>query len=333
MALARCVYAAPKLALLDDPLSALDAATAAACVDALFGEGGALAGAATLLVTHAAHVLRRADRIVCLDAAGDVAFDGTWPEAERAASETPDDPALAPLVAARARGLSRDDVEVDVEGEDPRTALETKKLDRDGSLMTEERRQEGYASASTWWTWARAAGGAKFLFLQFLCLALDRACGAARKTSPSRQDSMVASPSRQARRFASPSRQARPDHRPGKSNVASPSCHILTARAPPRGMRRRRLAAAPRGAGRRLAAAARGQSGPMVDSRAQELRRDGVVAREVGGRAAPARGRLRNDVSGAERRRFRGALALGARLLCLRGAEHRFLWASDAVGF
>ena len=86
LALARCVYAAPKLCLLDDPLSALDASTGKRCFDALLGDRGVLRDAAGVLVTHGTHYLRRADSIIVLDVDGGVAFEGTWPEAERAAA-------------------------------------------------------------------------------------------------------------------------------------------------------------------------------------------------------------------------------------------------------
>ena len=180
VAIARCVYARPKLALLDDPLSALDAATASACFDALFkrGSGALRDGAATVLVTHSTHFLHRADKVVVLDAAGDVALAGTWKEAAARAAERPDDPALAPVVAAAK--------EVEAEEEPGALPVAAEVVDeadvdvapkaRAAALMTKEAREVGVASARTWWTWARAAGGVPFLALQFLTLALDRAC-------------------------------------------------------------------------------------------------------------------------------------------------------------
>ena len=62
-----------------------------ACFDALLGDRGVLRDAAVVLVTHGTHYLRRADRIIVLDVDGGVAFQGTWPEAERAAATRPDD--------------------------------------------------------------------------------------------------------------------------------------------------------------------------------------------------------------------------------------------------
>ena len=63
-------YAAPRLCLLDDPLSALDASTGKRCFDALLGDRGVLREAAVVLVTHGTHYLRRADRIIVLDVDG-----------------------------------------------------------------------------------------------------------------------------------------------------------------------------------------------------------------------------------------------------------------------
>ena len=174
LALARCVYAAPKLVLLDDPLSALDASTGKRCFDALLGERGALRGAAVVLVTHGTHYLRRADRIIVLGIDGGVAFQGTWPEAELAAAKRPNDAALAPLVAARSRGLSQDD---NVEVADIIVRATRRKSDSvDATLMTAEAREAGVARAGTWWIWAKSAGGWWFLLGQVLTLTLDRAC-------------------------------------------------------------------------------------------------------------------------------------------------------------
>ncbi len=54
MALARCVYARPAVALLDDPLSAVDPRVGRHLFGAAIGPGGLLAGCGTtrLLVTH-----------------------------------------------------------------------------------------------------------------------------------------------------------------------------------------------------------------------------------------------------------------------------------------
>mmetsp|Transcript_21675 Transcript_21675/g.73435 ORF Transcript_21675/g.73435 Transcript_21675/m.73435 type:complete len:1108 (-) Transcript_21675:33-3356(-) len=75
--LARCVYANSDLALLDDPLSALDATLASFVFDRLFDrESGALNGTAVVLVTHALQYARRADHVVLLDETGRIVYAG-----------------------------------------------------------------------------------------------------------------------------------------------------------------------------------------------------------------------------------------------------------------
>ncbi|KAH8098412.1 ATPase [Aureococcus anophagefferens] len=112
VAIARCVYARPRVAVLDDPLSA-----------------------PTLLT---APLLRRA-------------VQAREADAPEAVEEDAPAAALDEVVVATAAGKPR-------------------------ALMTKEAREEGVASAATWWTWAKAAGGVPFLATQFATLALDRAC-------------------------------------------------------------------------------------------------------------------------------------------------------------
>jgi ABC-type multidrug transport system fused ATPase/permease subunit len=88
LALARAVYAAPAIALLDDPLSALDARVAAAVFDGCIdSRTGALAGATRVLVTHARQFLPRCDRVAVLRG-GRLAHLGT--PAELAAAGVPE---------------------------------------------------------------------------------------------------------------------------------------------------------------------------------------------------------------------------------------------------
>ncbi|KAH8062179.1 ATPase [Aureococcus anophagefferens] len=138
------------------------------------GSGALRETAATVLVTHGTHFLHRADKVVVLDADGDVAFAGTC--AARRAAERPDDPALAPIVAAAREADAPEAVEEDA----PAAALDevvvATAAGKPRALMTKEAREEGVASAATWWKWAKAAGGVPFLATQFATLALDRAC-------------------------------------------------------------------------------------------------------------------------------------------------------------
>jgi hypothetical protein len=121
------------LALLDDPLGALDASTAFAVFNALFGAprtptkegcdndglsqvvghgggggGGVLRCGGTVLVTHAAHLLSRPEisRVVLLEADGKgrskVAFNGSWADLKTAALVAKPRSPLAELMAAAA---------------------------------------------------------------------------------------------------------------------------------------------------------------------------------------------------------------------------------------
>lgn len=81
IALARCVYARPKVAILDDVLSALDASTGKLIFERLFDSSGGketlLSDSAVILVTHAAHFLSRVDKILVLFN-GESKFIGDW---------------------------------------------------------------------------------------------------------------------------------------------------------------------------------------------------------------------------------------------------------------
>ncbi|KAH8074066.1 ATPase [Aureococcus anophagefferens] len=136
VAIARCVYARPRVAVLDDPLSSLDASSCS-----------------TPTATSPS---------------------ARGPRPRRA--ERPDDPALAPIVAAAKEADAPEAVEEDA----PAAALDevvvATAVGKPRALMTKEAREEGVASAATWWKWAKAAGGVPFLATQFATLALDRAC-------------------------------------------------------------------------------------------------------------------------------------------------------------
>lgn len=79
VALARAVYSDPDVALLDDPLAAVDAATAQELVRSAVGPGGALSRALRVLATNQMWVLPLCDRVVVLDG-GRVAEQGTFAE-------------------------------------------------------------------------------------------------------------------------------------------------------------------------------------------------------------------------------------------------------------
>lgn len=84
LSIARCVYAQPSIALFDDVLSALDAATGKKIFDNLFDTSTnnperLLSNSAVVLVTHATHFLSRVDCITVL-LRGSSIFSGTWDE-------------------------------------------------------------------------------------------------------------------------------------------------------------------------------------------------------------------------------------------------------------
>jgi ATP-binding cassette subfamily B protein len=76
VALARALLAGPRVLLLDDPLSAVDARTEAGILDAI---ERAAAGRTLLLVTHRVAAAARCDRVVVLDE-GKVVEAGTHAE-------------------------------------------------------------------------------------------------------------------------------------------------------------------------------------------------------------------------------------------------------------
>lgn len=83
VSLARCVYSQSDIVLLDDILSALDAATGKMIFDTLLDSAGPsndlLKNSAVILVTHSTHFLSRMDHILVLSK-GKSIFYGTWKE-------------------------------------------------------------------------------------------------------------------------------------------------------------------------------------------------------------------------------------------------------------
>ncbi|KAJ7669760.1 P-loop containing nucleoside triphosphate hydrolase protein [Mycena rosella] len=85
-AIARAVYARADLILLDDVFSALDGETEAHVFASLFGPDGILKGKTTVLVTHGAHHLPRADRVVVMDS-GSITHFGSFEEVRDAGAK------------------------------------------------------------------------------------------------------------------------------------------------------------------------------------------------------------------------------------------------------
>ena len=104
--LARCAFAHADVALLDDPLAAVDPRVAAQLFERCVARGGALGGAARVLVTHQVQFLPLCDRIAVMRG-GRLAALGTWAELAplglpelAVADGAADEPAAAPLATA-----------------------------------------------------------------------------------------------------------------------------------------------------------------------------------------------------------------------------------------
>jgi len=187
VSLARLAYSRPQIAILDDPLSALDATTGRAVFSRLFDEeGGLLARAASVLVTHANAVLPRVHRIMVMgggrDDLGRVVFQGTWKELGTFEGETEEDKSFLESV----RGGDTDDAaastnstlqreSIPIESETTSSPSSSCPPIKKTSLMTVEEREHGLASLQIWLTWFRYAGGFPFLAILASFLFLDRA--------------------------------------------------------------------------------------------------------------------------------------------------------------
>ena len=177
VSLARLAYGRPDIALLDDPLSALDAGTAKRVFQNLF-EGRLLSKSACILVTHASHFLNRVDRIlVVVD--GRARFLGTWTEL-LSFNESNDKKTLVAIEHLRAsvqeeeNGDSSNDAAL-VSSKSMHTAqIDAKKFEEKESLMTAEEREHGLSSFRTWLLWFKHAGGVPFFFILVLLLTADR---------------------------------------------------------------------------------------------------------------------------------------------------------------
>ena len=194
MSLARVAYSAPDVAILDDPLSALDAGTGKKVFERLFkpsGGNGLFSNTAVVLVTHASHFLNLVDSILVL-VNGKSVFVGEWNEL---ADCHPSDPNEADAIEA-----IRTSVQEDHSDEGPVTqnhpsssktaevaksnvatdinrsvkAKDTSNTDDDGKIMSVEERKYGLSDMSTWLSWFRYAGGPFFFAMIVISMAFDR---------------------------------------------------------------------------------------------------------------------------------------------------------------
>lgn len=170
VALARAVFSRSDVVLLDDCFSALDATTASAVFDSLFGHDGtpgALKDCATVLATHSLQFLPRVDRLLVMTD-GSPSFYGTWAELQALEQENADD--VLELIQQSSHG---DDNE--------RSNSSTRKLKKsknltedDGIIMTVEEREYGVSSLKVWARWFDNAGGWVYIITQTVFLVFDR---------------------------------------------------------------------------------------------------------------------------------------------------------------
>jgi len=193
VSIARVVYSKPDLAILDDPLSALDAGTSRKIFDQVLKspDPELLGSSATVLVTHASHFLHRVDQIMVL-AGGKAAFLGSWEELTRFVStDSTTESAIDVIknaVQEKAEDKDRAGSDKDVDDvvtpsatdtlkEGIVTAIHVSKSGEDaesGKLIEAEQREHGLSSIRTWFLWFRHAGGLTYVFVLILALGIDR---------------------------------------------------------------------------------------------------------------------------------------------------------------
>uniref|UniRef100_A0A7S2UQH5 ABC transporter domain-containing protein n=1 Tax=Attheya septentrionalis TaxID=420275 RepID=A0A7S2UQH5_9STRA len=184
VSLARVAYSQPRIAIFDDPLSALDAGTSKMVFERLFkGSGNSLlSNSAIVLVTHASHYLHKVDNILIL-ANGKQGFLGSWKELNEFECEDKATRASIDNIRSAVQEGSdtvetrnENDLPAEISGENTDTyKLDSQKaIETSGELMTVENREHGLASRRTWFLWFKHAGGLPFVFCQIILLALDR---------------------------------------------------------------------------------------------------------------------------------------------------------------
>lgn len=182
LSIARCVYAQPSIALFDDVLSALDAATGKKIFENLFDTSSKnpdrlLSNSAVVLVTHATHFLSRVNNITVL-LRGSSIFSGTWDQMSKEMLSA-DTEAMEVLTNLRASVQEANESSIDVSKKN-RTKASSQKLNAENAdehndaLMSVEEREFGLSDLKTWFTWFKYAGGLCFTFSAFTTLAIDR---------------------------------------------------------------------------------------------------------------------------------------------------------------
>lgn len=190
LSLARVAYSQPDVAILDDPLSALDAGTGKKVFDRLFrpvGGNGLFSNTAVVLVTHASHFLNRVDSILVL-VNGKSAFVGSWDDLAHCRPEDLNELDAIEAIRSSVQESHSEEDPVDNDAEDkteqkyssrkqsPDTSkgIGSHSDEEKGKIMTVEERKYGLSQISTWLKWFRYAGGVFFFGIIVITMAFDR---------------------------------------------------------------------------------------------------------------------------------------------------------------
>jgi ATP-binding cassette subfamily C (CFTR/MRP) protein 4 len=162
VALARATYSQPCLALLDDPLGAVDAAVAqtlfTACIrDELAGRGGA----AVVLATHQKQFVDAADRVLLLNADGSLRGMGTAAEMRQQG--------FLEELAVSVDDITTEVVAASTTGEDTKEGTGTG--NKEHTLVVPEDREIGVVSKSTYAAYVANGGVGTFIAVGILMVA------------------------------------------------------------------------------------------------------------------------------------------------------------------
>ena len=184
LSLARVAYSQPDVAILDDPLSALDAGTGKQVFEKLFKptSPGLFSNTAVVLVTHASHFLKRVDSLLVL-VNGKSVFVGKWGDLS---SCHPTDPSeLDAIEAIRSSVQEEHNSESDANNaansktqpvcfDTTGHRNESQSDQEEGRIMTQEERKYGLSQLSSWISWFSYAGGWMFFFILLITMTIDR---------------------------------------------------------------------------------------------------------------------------------------------------------------
>eukprot|EP00563_Minutocellus_polymorphus_P003209 CAMPEP_0181029080 /NCGR_PEP_ID=MMETSP1070-20121207/5007_1 /TAXON_ID=265543 /ORGANISM="Minutocellus polymorphus, Strain NH13" /LENGTH=1343 /DNA_ID=CAMNT_0023106365 /DNA_START=68 /DNA_END=4096 /DNA_ORIENTATION=- len=192
VSIARVVYSRPDLAILDDPLSALDAGTSRRIFDQVLKspDPDLLGSSAIVLVTHASHLLHRCEKIMVLTD-GKAAFLGSWDELTLFESTDPTTENAIDVIRNAVQEKAEDgdnhgsdeemdndilmsSADVSCKGNDLGSPSKSGQDAESGKLIEAEQREHGLSSIKTWVLWFKHAGGLVYVFILILALGIDR---------------------------------------------------------------------------------------------------------------------------------------------------------------